>query len=100
MHETNTSPLPFNNNLTKWEEWGGVVWFIIIFTTSSIGIWHLNILQPFLNIILLGFGIFTDLMSLIARIHTALTGRYSSGFFVVGFVFYLWAWVSYPHAIF
>lgn len=95
----NSAPTPLNRNLTKWEEWRGVVFFAVIFISSSIAIWHFRAVQPILPLVLLGFGLFLDCMSVVARIQTARTGKYSSGFFVVGFVFYLWAWVSYPHAV-
>ena len=97
--EMNSAPIPLNRHLTKWEEWRGVVFFAVIFISSSIAIWHLEVIQPILPLVLLGFGLFLDSMSVIARIQTVRTGKYSSGFFVVGFVFYLWAWVSYPHAV-
>ncbi len=95
----NSAPIPLNRSLTKWEEWRGVVFFAAIFIASSIAIWHFRAIQPILPLVLLGIGLFLDCMSVIARIQTARTGKYSSGFFVVGFIFYLWAWVSYPHAV-
>jgi hypothetical protein len=94
-----SAPIPINRSLTKWEEWRGVIVFAVIFISSSIAIWHLRAIQPILPIVLLGLGLFLDCMSVIARIQTARTGKYSSGFYVIGFVFYLWAWVSYPHAV-
>ena len=97
--EMNSAPIPVNRHLTKWEEWRGIVFFAIIFISSSIAIWHLRVIQPIIPLVLLGFGLFLDFMSVIARIQTSRTGKYSSGFFMVGFVFYLWAWVSYPHAV-
>ncbi len=97
--EMNSAPIPLNRHLTKWEEWRGVVFFAVIFISSSIAIWHLRVIQPIVPLVLLGFGLFLDFMSVVARIQTARTGKYSSGFFVVGFVFYLWAWVSYPHPV-
>jgi hypothetical protein len=88
-----------NDKLSMWEEWRGIVFFILIVVGSSIAIWHIGMIQPIAPMILLGIGLFFDILSLIARISTVVTGRYSSGFFVVGFVFYLWAWISYPHAV-
>lgn len=85
--------------LTKWEEWRAVILFVAIIIGSSVAIWHVPLLQPVTLPILLGVGLFFDLVSLMARISTAITGRYSSGFFIVGFVFYFWAWLAFPHSV-
>lgn len=98
--DTDPAPVPLNRELTKWEEWRGVVAFAIIIVASSIAMWHFPAIHPIAPLILLGIGLIFDLISLSARISTAITGKYSSGFFLVGFLFYFWAWISYPHAVF
>jgi hypothetical protein len=97
--DTEQAPVPLNRELTKWEEWRGVLFFAIVVITSGIVIWNIPVLHPIAPLILLGIGLFFDLISLVARISTAITGKYSSGFFLVGFIFYFWAWISYPHAV-
>lgn len=96
---TTTAPVPIDHQLTKWEEWRGIVYFIAVVIGTSIAIWHWPPVQPFAPLALLGIGIFFDVVSLAARISTAVTGRYSSGFFLIGLAFYLWAWLSYPHSV-
>jgi hypothetical protein len=97
--DTTQGPVPMTRELTKWEEWRGVVVFAIVVIASSIMIWHFPACHPVAPLILLGIGFLFDLISLIARISTAITGKYSSGFFLIGFIFYFWAWISYPHAV-
>ena len=98
--DTDQAPVPLNRELTKWEEWRGVAVFAALFVVSSILIWHFPALHTIAPLILLGIGLLFDLISLIAQISTAITGKYSSGFFLIGFIFYLWAWISYPQAVF
>lgn len=93
------SETPVTVKLTKWEEWRGIVIFLVVLLASSIVLWHIPALQPAAPLILLGIGLFFDGISVAARISTAITGRYSSGFFLVGFAFYVWAWLSYPHPV-
>lgn len=85
--------------LTKWEEWRGMVIFLLLLIGSSIAAWHIPRLQPIVPIVLLSIGLFFDGISIAARISTAITGRHSSGFFLVGFAFYTWAWLSYPNTV-
>ncbi|MGK0186253.1 MAG: hypothetical protein ACI9R3_002036 [Verrucomicrobiales bacterium] len=92
-------PVPLNEEPSKWEEWRGIAFFVLIVIGSSMAIWNIEMLRPVAPLILLGIGLFFDFVSLVARISTAITGRYSSGFFVVGFAFYFWAWLAYPHPI-
>ncbi|MCD4654506.1 hypothetical protein K8T06_11315 [bacterium] len=93
------TPVPLDCQLTTWEEWRGIVYFIAVVIGTSIAIWHWPATQPIAPLVLLGIGVFFDTVSLAARISTAVTGRYSSGFFLIGFAFYLWAWLSYPHPV-
>ncbi len=97
--DTEQAPVHLNRELSKWEEWRGVVVFAIVVITSGIAIWHTPALHPVASLILLGIGLFFDLISLVARISTAISGKYSSGFFLMGFIFYFWAWISYPHTV-
>jgi hypothetical protein len=98
--KTDHPPVLLNRELSKWEEWRGIVFFAVFIIASGIAIWHMPVIYPIALTILLGFGLFFDLISLAARISTAITGKYSSGFFLIGFIFYFWAWISYPHAVF
>lgn len=98
--KTDHPPVLLNRELSKWEEWRGVVFFAVVMIASAIAIWHMPAVHPIAPTILLGIGLFSDLISLAARISTAITGKYSSGFFLIGFIFYFWAWISYPHAVF
>ena len=94
-----TPSVALNRELTKWQEWRGVVFFILIVIGSSAAICRISAIQPSAPLILLAIGLFFDLVSLVARISTAVTGKYSSGFFIIGFAFYVWAWLSYPHPV-
>ena len=76
-----------------------IVYFIAIAIGTSIVIWHNPSAQPTAPLILLCLGLFFDAASLAARISTAVTGRHSSRYFLIGFAFYLWAWLSYPDAV-
>ena len=96
---SNVTILPTAYKLSKWEEWREIVYFIAVVITSAIVIWHWPSVQTIAPLILLCIGLLFDLVSLIARISTAITGRYSSGFFTVGLAFYVWAWLSYPHTV-
>ena len=93
-------PIPVTKPLTKWQEWREIVFFAFLLTVSSIFIWHVPATQPALPLLLLCCGLLLDILSLIARISTAITGKYSSGFFLFGLIFYFWAWVSYSHPVF
>lgn len=92
-------PFPITTILTKWEEWREVIIFMGIVFISSIIFYHLTFIQPVVPIILFAIGVFLDFSSICARILTYVTGRYSSGFFLIGFVFYFWTWLSYPNSI-
>ncbi|MBU1612188.1 MAG: hypothetical protein KKC99_10125 [Proteobacteria bacterium] len=93
------TPIPVNSQLTKWEGWSGLVYFFAVVIVTSIAIWHLPATHPIAPLVLLGIGILFDAFSLAVRISNAVTGRYSSGFFLIGFAFYLWAWLSYPRPV-
>lgn len=103
---TSPAPIPITRKLTRWEEWRGVVYFIIVVLLSSIVFWHLddptNHLfvrrHPFSKL-LLGAGLFFDAMSAACYISTRVTGRYSSGVPGAGLVCYFWAWLSCPASI-
>ena len=98
--DTDPTPVLVNRDPTKWQEYRGVVIFAMFVLASSVGFWHSSGIQPVVPLILLGIGLFFDIISIIARISTAITGRYSSGVFLIGFVFYFWAWISFPQPVF
>jgi len=89
-----------NKKLSKWEEWSGVVYALAFIIISSIFIWHFNEnLNFILVIIIFGLGFFLDFMSVVFSVQNYYVKRNVSGFFILGFVLYLWAWLSYPHSV-
>jgi len=88
--------VPVNRELTKWDEWRAVVGSLGFVVVTGIVLRNIPVDHTVAAIVLLGIGLLFDLVSVAARISTAITGRHSSGFFIVGFVFYFWAWLSYP----
>jgi WD40 repeat protein len=92
--------IPTNKKLSKWEEWSGVVYALAFIIISSTLIWHFNENLNFILIItIFGLGLFLDFMSVVSSIQNYYAKRNVSGFFILGFVLYLWAWLSYPHSV-
>src|SRR5438552_3045240 len=103
---TPPGPVPISRKLTRWEEWRGVVYFVIVVLVSSVVFWHLDdSTEPFFTRrhpvpkLLMLAGLLFDVVSLLSYISTRVTGRFSSGVPGVGFVFYFWAWLSLPVSI-
>ena len=92
--------------LTWWEQWRGVVCFLVFVVVTSVFFWHSDGLSdrhfvnryPF-SALLLGIGLLFDLLSCACYISARVTGRSTSGLPGVGFAFYLWAWLACPASI-
>ncbi len=93
------APIPVTRKLTRWEEWREVVYFVATVIVSSIVFWHWAAMRVHAVKLLLGFGVFFDVMSAVAYISTLITKRFSSGFFGFGFVCFTWAWLAYPASV-
>ncbi len=92
--------IPINKKLSKWEEWSGVVYALAFIVISSIYIWHFNENLNFILVItIFSLGLFLDFMSVVSSIQNYYAKGNVSGFFILGFVLYLWAWLSYPYAV-
>ena len=93
------SPIPVHKKLTRWQEWREVVYFAFFVLGTSILMWHLpHTIHPYLAALLaLGFlfdarSAFYYTLSFIKRCHM-------SGFPLIGFIFYFWAWLAYPKSV-
>lgn len=94
-----SSPIPVLRKLIHLQEWREVVYFAFIVLGTSVLVWHLPpTIHPYLAAWLaLGFlfdslSAFYYTLSFIKRFHM-------SGSPLIGFVFYLWAWLAYPKSI-
>lgn len=66
---------------------------------SSIVLWHCSAARSIALPLLIGLGALCDALTSIIYIGCMVTRRHSSGFLGVGFVCYLWAWLSFPAAL-
>jgi hypothetical protein len=78
---------------------GEVVLFALLVLGSSIGAWFLpDEYLPFVFAILI-LGLLFDLMSLLYHVLTLVTGRFMSGFPLVGLLFYGWFVLAYRRSL-
>jgi hypothetical protein len=103
---TSPTPTPTSRKPTRWEEWRGVICFVVVVLLSSVVFWHLDDSispffarrHPFAKLLLMA-GLFFDVMSLLSYVSTRVTGRSSSGVPGIGLVCYFWAWLSLPASV-
>ena len=101
MNESHESPAPVikSSDLTPWEQWSGVVYFIATVILSSIVLWHWSAGRSLALPILIGLGIFFDAATSIIYVGCMVTRRHSSAFPGFGLICYLWAWLSHPASL-
>lgn len=92
-----------HRQLTRWEQWKGVVFFALLVVGSSALMWLLpdsfHGMRIRLVVILLACGFFFDGLSAFYAVLSFVKRRHMSGFPLVGFIFYVWGWLSYPDSV-
>lgn len=93
------APTPPPQNPTFWQMWGEVLGFIGLVVGTSVWMWFQPASTHFYLLAVLGFGCLFDALSLLYYALTFIKRRFHSGFPIVGFAFYFWAWLAYPQPV-
>jgi hypothetical protein len=84
--------------MTK-SDWAETVFYILIVLGSSAGAWFLPDEYLYVVFFILAAGVFFDVLSLFYHTMTIITGKFMSGFPLVGLFFYVWFLLACPFAV-
>jgi hypothetical protein len=82
-----------------WEQWAEVFILLALMGGTSVWMWGQPASTHFYLLALIGIGCLFDSLSLFYYVLTLIKRRLHSGIPGVGFVFFFWAWLAYPHSV-